>query len=62
MAYAWNPTVQGAKSEDTVLVTDDGFEVLTDTGQWPATVVDAYDYEAVLERPDVLVKEEEDEA
>jgi Xaa-Pro aminopeptidase len=35
MAYAWNPTVQGAKSEDTVLVTDDGFEVLTATGDWP---------------------------
>ncbi|MFC4552092.1 MULTISPECIES: M24 family metallopeptidase [Halorussus] len=57
MAYAWNPTVQGAKSEDTVLVTDDGFEVLTDTGQWPTTPVDAYDYDAVVERPDVLVKD-----
>ena len=32
--YAWNPTVQGAKSEDTVLV-DDGVEVLTATGEWP---------------------------
>jgi Xaa-Pro aminopeptidase len=58
MAYAWNPTIQGAKSEDTVLVTEDGFEVLTDTGRWPTTPVDAYDYDAVLERPDVLVQEE----
>jgi Xaa-Pro aminopeptidase len=39
MAYAWNPTVQGAKSEDTVLVTDDGFEVLTATGDWPTQEV-----------------------
>ncbi|MFC5366259.1 M24 family metallopeptidase [Salinirubrum litoreum] len=39
MAYAWNPTVQGAKSEDTVLVTDDGFEVLTATGDWPSVEV-----------------------
>jgi Xaa-Pro aminopeptidase len=34
MAYAWNPTVQGAKSEDTVLV-GEGFETLTTTGEWP---------------------------
>ncbi|MFC7079693.1 M24 family metallopeptidase [Halorussus caseinilyticus] len=61
MAYAWNPTVQGAKSEDTVLVTDEGFEVLTDTGRWPTTVVDAYDYDAVIERPDVLVREDGEE-
>ncbi|WP_137285100.1 M24 family metallopeptidase [Halorussus salinisoli] len=60
MAYAWNPTVQGAKSEDTVLVTEDGFEVLTDTGRWPTTAVDAYDYDAVLERPDVLVQEDDE--
>ena len=56
MAYAWNPTVQGAKSEDTVLVGEDGFEVLTDTGQWPTTAVEASEYDAVVERPDVLVK------
>ncbi|UPV76271.1 M24 family metallopeptidase [Halorussus limi] len=59
MAYAYNPTIRGAKSEDTVLVTDDGFEVLTDTGQWPTTPVDAYDYDAVMERPDVLVREDD---
>ena len=41
MAYAWNPTVQGAKSEDTVLVTEDGFEVLTATGDWPTVEVTA---------------------
>jgi Xaa-Pro aminopeptidase len=39
--YAWNPTVEGAKSEDTVLVTEDGFEVLTATGDWPTTTVTA---------------------
>jgi len=34
---AWNPTVPGAKSEDTVLVTGDGLELLTRGGAspWP---------------------------
>ncbi|WP_101294685.1 M24 family metallopeptidase [Halegenticoccus soli] len=54
MAYAWNPTVQGAKSEDTVLVTEDGFEVLTSTGEWPTRRVAAIDYPAAVERPTVL--------
>jgi hypothetical protein len=31
-ALAWNPSITGgAKSEDTILVTDDGVEVLTRT-------------------------------
>lgn len=39
MSYAWNPTVQGAKSEDTVLV-DDGVELLTATGEWPTREIE----------------------
>ena len=39
LAYAYNPTVRGAKSEDTVLLTDDGAEVLTTTGEWPTASV-----------------------
>ena len=54
MAYAWNPTVEGARSEDTVLVTEDGFEVLTATGRWPTSTVDAVDRDVSLERHDVL--------
>ncbi|WP_132059476.1 M24 family metallopeptidase [Halorussus amylolyticus] len=57
MAYAWNPTVQGAKSEDTVLVEDSGFEVLTETGRWPTTTVASDEYDVELARPDVFVKE-----
>ncbi|MCL9814655.1 M24 family metallopeptidase [Natranaeroarchaeum aerophilus] len=59
MAYAWNPTVQGAKSEDTVLVTDDGFEVLTETGRWPTTEVDAHGYDVTVDRPTILDSNEE---
>ena len=54
MAYAWNPTVQGAKSEDTVLVTDEGFETLTETGEWPTSEIESVWGETTLDRPDVL--------
>lgn len=40
IAYAWNPTVQGAKSEDTHLVASDRMETLTKTGQWPTHEVE----------------------
>ncbi|ELY42018.1 M24 family metallopeptidase [Natronorubrum sulfidifaciens] len=57
MAYAWNPTVDGAKSEDTVLVTtgdDASVDPLTATGNWPTTTVQSVDGDLELERPAVL--------
>lgn len=54
MAYAWNPTVQGAKSEDTVLVTDDGFEVLTTTDEWETRAVDAHDGAVAVDAHEIL--------
>jgi len=50
MAYAYNPTVRGAKSEDTVLVADDGVEVLTRTGEWPARTVSSCDGSFTVDR------------
>ena len=52
--YAWNPTVQGAKSEDTHLVTADGIELLSATGEWPTERVDAVGYDAAVRRHAVL--------
>ncbi|WP_331233745.1 M24 family metallopeptidase [Natronorarus salvus] len=49
MAYAWNPTVRGAKGEDTVLVAEEGFEVLTTTDEWPTETVRVGDRD--LDRP-----------
>ena len=52
--YAWNPTVRGAKSEDTHLVTDDGIEPLSVTGDWPTDSVAAVGYDLELPRHAVL--------
>ncbi len=39
-AWAWNPTIgAGAKSEDTVLVTPMGHEIMTCTPLWPTIAV-----------------------
>jgi Xaa-Pro aminopeptidase len=56
MAYAWNPTVQGAKSEDTHLVTADEIRQLSATGEWPTESVEAVGYDLTLERPIPLEK------
>jgi antitoxin VapB len=37
---AWNPSITGTKSEDTILVTDMGVELLTPTPNWPMLKVE----------------------
>lgn len=51
-AYAWNPSITGAKSEDTVLVTEQGFEVLTEMPGWPSFELSAGGFQ--LRRPRIL--------
>ena len=51
-AYAWNPSITGVKSEDTILVGNDGNEILTAIPGWPAITVKVDG--GVLERPDIL--------
>jgi Xaa-Pro aminopeptidase len=53
-AVAWNPSITGVKSEDTVLVTDHGPEVLTRTRSWPQARVELDD--AAVERPTILTR------
>lgn len=38
-AYAWNPSITGTKSEDTILVCEEGNEVLTSIDNWPEMTV-----------------------
>jgi Xaa-Pro aminopeptidase len=51
-AYAWNPSITGTKSEDTILVGEDGFENLTEVDGWPVVEVDAGEY--TIPRPAIL--------
>jgi len=51
-AVAWNPTVQGAKSEDTFLVGDERNEMITNSDTWPTITVPVA--EGSFERPGIL--------
>lgn len=47
--YAWNPSITGYKSEDTILIGEEDNEILTEMPDWPKIVVDG------IARPAVLV-------
>lgn len=54
-AFAWNPSITGVKSEDTVLCTPSGIEVLTAaSNQWPKVMGKFEDQS--LPRADILVR------
>ncbi len=40
-AFAWNPTIAGVKSEDTVLITEKGLEILSESQKFPTVEVSA---------------------
>jgi antitoxin VapB len=52
-AFAWNPSITGTKSEDTILVKDNGFENMTEIFGWPEIKVELDDQ--VISRPAILV-------
>jgi Xaa-Pro aminopeptidase len=53
--FAWNPSITGTKSEDTFIVNEKGFEVISNTGDWPLVDVKANNG-MVLQRPDILIR------
>jgi Xaa-Pro aminopeptidase len=53
-AFAWNPSITGTKSEDTIVVTSAGPEVLTAAVDWP--MVEAEYHGEVFARPDILIR------
>ena len=53
-AFAWNPSISGTKSEDTIIAHEDGAGVLCPEGDWPRIEVE-YGGRTVR-RPDILVR------
>lgn len=54
-AFAWNPSIAGVKSEDTILCTSGGIEFLTGpSGDWPR--IEAKFGGRTVERADILVR------
>lgn len=53
-AFAWNPSIAGTKSEDTILAGPDGPEILSASPDWPLLEVEAFDRRVA--RPDILVR------
>jgi Xaa-Pro aminopeptidase len=52
--FAWNPSITGTKSEDSILITKQGHEVLTAMKDWPMVQVrikdETFQRPAILER------------
>ncbi len=53
-AFAWNPSITGTKSEDTIIATPDGPEVISSSPGLPSVDVTANG--ASLERADIVVR------
>ncbi|MEA3335748.1 MAG: M24 family metallopeptidase [Chloroflexota bacterium] len=51
-AFAWNPSITGTKSEDTILVGEQSNEVVTPIADWPMITVDVAGQ--TIERPAIL--------
>lgn len=53
-AFAWNPSITGTKSEDTIIARADQTEIISQAEAWPMLEVD-YQGEKIA-RPDILVR------
>jgi Xaa-Pro dipeptidase len=53
-AYAWNPSIAGIKSEDTILVLEDKADIISEDTNWPLVEINVDGF--VIRRPDIFVK------
>jgi Xaa-Pro aminopeptidase len=52
-AFAWNPSITGAKTEDTIIATSDGPIILSETEDWPKIEVEMDGN--LIRRPEMLI-------
>ena len=52
--YAWNPSITGVKTEDTTIIANNNFEVITEDPDWPLHEIE-YDGKS-YNRPDFLIR------
>lgn len=55
--FAWNPTITGAKVEETMIVNENGFEVLTKSQNWPMIIVNLNGKK--YPQPSILIRDNE---
>ena len=53
-AFAWNPSITGTKSEDTIIALKDKTEIITQAADWPMLTVKCNNQ--VIQRPDIYIK------
>jgi Xaa-Pro aminopeptidase len=53
-AFAWNPSITGTKTEDTIIATSSGAIIQSETDDWPKVNVEIDG--RVIARPDTLVR------
>jgi Xaa-Pro aminopeptidase len=53
-AFAWNPSIAGTCSGDTIIATEGGGVILTGSGTWPVLVPSSG--QPIVPRPDILVR------
>jgi len=53
-AFAWNPTIAGTKSEDTILCRESGGELLAEPTDWPTISTEWKG--RTFRRPDILIR------
>jgi len=53
-ALAWNPSITGTKSEDTIVAFSEGPEIITLTPDWPTIAIEMEG--VTIERPDIFVR------
>jgi len=51
-AFAWNPSISSAKSEDTIIALEDRTEIISAHGDWPMKPIEVESM--VIARPDIL--------